>query len=294
MHFVFLAVIAQVSNAFVLKLGELYGQDRPVVMVFNYLFAALIASAGWALLGTGVPSPATLVLGPVGGLFWAGGLFLWMGAIATAGLGMATAALRLTVIWPTLLSLLVFGELPTVAQWAGVGLTFGVLGLLAAHSLRSARALPAQVGVTSAFKWLLLTFTVNGGVGITQKLFTEWSPPEEKLALLTLVFVTAAAVSGVPVLRRRRRVRRGDLLRGFLFGVGNVTGNGLLLLGLERVPGVIAFPINSISVIALATLGGIVLWRERPGPLGIAAIVLAAAAIGLMAGGAGLPGMGAR
>jgi drug/metabolite transporter (DMT)-like permease len=278
MTFLVLAVLVQVLSASLLKIGELYQQDRLVVMGFNYAFATLISATAWALLGTGLPGPATLVLGPVAGVFYALGLFLWMGAIATAGLGTSTAALRLAVLWPTLLSLLAFAERPSGAQLAGVALTFAVLGLLGAHSLRAGRALPGQGG----FRWLLATFVLNGGVGISQKLFIEWGRPEEKIALLALIFGTATLGCGAAMLGRRRRLRRGDVLRGCLFGLGNVLSNTLLLLGLERVSGVVAFPFASVGTILLTALSGIVLWRERPGVLGLAAIALAAVAIVLM------------
>jgi drug/metabolite transporter (DMT)-like permease len=278
MIFLVLAVTVQVLMGLLLKVGELYQQDRLVVMGCNYLFGALIAAGVWAAQGTGLPSAATLALGPVGGFFYAAGLLLWMGAIAAAGLGTSTAALRLSVLWPTLLSLLAFGERPALPQLAGIALTFGVLGLLGASSVRRSRAVPGQGG----FAWLVSTFVLNGGTGITQKLFTEWSPATEKMALLTLIFGSAAVLSGAAVLARRRRLRRGDVLRGAAFGIGNLAANAFLLMGLERVSGAVAFPFTSVGVILLAAIAGAVLWRERPGPLGTAAIALAALALVLM------------
>jgi drug/metabolite transporter (DMT)-like permease len=278
MTYLVLAVLVQVAMASLLKIGELYQQDRLVVMGFNYLFAGFIAAGVWAVQGSGVPGVPTLVLGPVAGFFYAAGLFLWMGAIGAAGLGTSTTALRLAVLWPTLLSLLAFGERPSASQLGGIALTFGVLGLLGAQSLRVSRMRPGQ----GAFGWLLATFVFNGGVGICQKLFIEWGRPVEKAALLALIFSTAALICGAAVLRRHRRLRGGDVLRGLAFGFGNVCSNGLLLLGLERVPGVVAFPFSGVGLIALTALSGVLLWRERPGLYGSAAIALAGVAIVLM------------
>ncbi|HEX9842764.1 MAG TPA: EamA family transporter [bacterium] len=278
MTYLVLAVLVQVTMASLLKIGELYRQDRLVVMGFNYLAATVVTVAAWAVQGSGVPGTATLVLGTVAGVFYAMGLFVWMGAIATVGLGTSTAALRLSVLWPTFLSLLVFGERPAPAQLTGVALTFGVLGLLAAHSLRVQRARPGQGGLG----WVLATFTINGGAGVCQKLFTELAPPVEKMALLALIFATATLVTGAPMLKGRRRLRRGDVVRGLAFGLGNVCSNTFLLMGLERVAGAVAFPFASVGTILLTSLSGIVLWRERPGLLGSAAIALAAVSVVLM------------
>ncbi len=278
MAYLFLAICAYTANAFVLKVGELYQQDRLVVMGFNYLFAALAAAALWAVQGTGGPGPVTLALGPVGGFFYAAGLLLWMITISRVGLAASTATLRLSVLWPTLLSLVAFGEVPTGFQWAGVLLTLVVLGLLGASSLRADRARPHERG----FGWLLLMFVLMGGVGVTQKLFTELAQRQDKAALLTLIFATAAVLCWANILGARRVLRRGDLLRGLVFGLGNVTASGMVLLALEEVPGVIAFPLINVGVILATALAGTLLWRERPGRLGVTAIALAALAIVLM------------
>lgn len=279
MFYLFLAVLAQTWNAALLKIGELYHQERLVVMGFNYIAATLGVAAIWAWQGTGAPDTVTLVLGPVGGFFWSTSLLLWMGAMARVGLATSTATLRLSVIWPTLISLTVFGEIPNLLQWGGIALTLLVLLLLGLINMRARGSAIGEGGML----WLFGMFALMGGVGITQKFFIEWGRPEDKSALLTLVFFTAALMTWGAILVRRLRLRRSDAVRGFAFGVGNVAGNFFFLVALEDVPGVVAFPVLSIGVILLASLSGVVLWKERPGRLGLLAIVLSAASIYLMA-----------
>lgn len=279
MFYLFLAVLVQTWNAALLKIGELYRQERLVVMGFNYITASLGAAMLWAWQGTGMPGTVTLVLGPVGGFFWATSLFLWMGAMARVGLATSTAAMRLSVIWPTLISLTIFGEMPHLLQWGGIALTLLVLLLLGIISFRTRGSHIGEGGIL----WLFGMFALMGGVGITQKFFIEWGRPEDKSALLTLVFFTAGLMCWGAIGVGRLRLRRSDALRGFVFGLGNVSGNFFTLLALEDVPGVVAFPVLSIGVILLASLSGILLWKERPGRLGLLAILLSAVAIFLMA-----------
>lgn len=279
MIFLILAIATSVANAFLLKTGELYQQERLVVMGFNYLSAALLSAGVWAVQGTGPPGGVTLGLGVTGGFFYATSLFLWMGAIAKVGLATSTAAARISVIWPTLLSLVAFAEVPSPFQLAGIVLTFVVLGMLGASSLMADRAASGQSGLV----WLVPMFVLMGGVGITQKLFTEWGRPAEKAALLCVIFTTAMLLCWAGLLRGRHPLRIGDVSRGFVFGLVNACSSGLMLLGLERVAGAIAFPLVNIGILLLTALSGVVIWRERPGRLGISAMVLAVIAIVFMA-----------
>lgn len=278
MTYLLLSVLGQTFNALLLKIGELYDQDRMVVVAFNYFAASLGAAVLWAVQGSGPPGMATLILGPVGGFFWATSLIMWIGTMAKVGLALSTAVMRLSVLFPTLLSVILFAELPTGLQFTGVALTVVVLGLLGWNSL-SGEGVRAREG---GFVWLLGLLLLMGGVGIVQKLFAEWGRPVDRNALLFLVFTSAGLMCWWVVLRQRRRLRRGDALRGFLFGLGNVTSNSFLLLGLVDVPGVVAFPTLSVGVILTTSVTGLLLYRERPGWRGVSAIVLSAVSIVLM------------
>lgn len=278
MIYLLLSVVAQVSNALVLKAGELRRQDRMVVMGANYVFATLLSTVVWVLEGAVVPTGTTVVLGLAGGFFYASALLVWMVAIGAAGLGTSTAAMRLSVLWPTLLSVVAFGEVPDTLQLIGVCLAFLVLGLLTANALAQRTGSLSETGLV----YLLTVFVLQGGTGSTQKLFTELSAADERSALLTIIFGGAAVMCGAVIALRRKPLRGGDIRRGLVFGTLNLTSNTLLLTGLRSVPGVVAFPLVNISVIMLATVSAVALWRERPGTWGYAAIATAALAIGFM------------
>ena len=278
MIYLFLAIAFQVANSVVLKQGEVRGQNRLVMMERNYLVASVLAGGMWWAGGGGWPGMATVALALTGGAFYAASLLLWMVAILRSGLGTATAAMRMSVLWPTLASFVAFGERPNALQWAGMGLAFSVIVLLAG------RALPARGGaaVSQGVGNLLALFVVHGGTGLVQKLFTEVSATQERPALLALIFFTAWVITVIAVRLRPAPATGDDHRRGMVFGVLNLTTNYLILLGLAQVPGVVAFPLMNCAVILLATLAGMALWRERPGRSGLLIIVLAAAAVTLL------------
>ena len=78
MGYLAVSVVTMVFNGMVLKWGETEGQNRLAVMSVNYLFASLGTASVWMVQGGGMPSPLTLLLGPLGGIFYGTGLFLWI------------------------------------------------------------------------------------------------------------------------------------------------------------------------------------------------------------------------
>lgn len=279
MDFLVAAVIMQVLMALWLKWGETHGQDRLMVMVVNYAVASLLALGWWWGEGAPPPDEITLWLGLLGGVMYTVSLLLWMVAISAAGLGVATAFMRLSVLWPTLMSVLMFAEIPTIFQLVGVVMAFGVLLLLMIPAVLKSRNILQDATLVP----LLSLFLAHGGVGMTQKLFAEWGAPHQRLPLLLIIFSTSFVLTGVSVYLRKKRLQSGDLFRGGVFGGINILANFFLLGGLRVVSGVIAFPFTNVTVIVGASLAGMVLWKEQPGKSGLAVIVLAAAAIVLMA-----------
>ena len=277
MIYLSISVLAMVFNGTVLKWGETRGQNRLLVIGINYLCATAGMTALWLSQGGGLPSRTTLLLGPIGGVLYGVGLFIWMVAIARAGLGTSTAAMRLSVVWPTLLSIALFDEIPSIPQ--GIGIAFAFLAI--------AMLVPGQRGNENehgqrGWPWLVWVFVFTGGIGVVLKIFTEVEDVAENSAFLALAFGTAGVLAWGAVLGRSWRAGKEDVLRGVLFGVGNMVTNVTLLMALESVPGTVAFPLNNSGIIVLTTLAGVLIWKEKPGAWGYAAIGAASLAIVLI------------
>lgn len=277
MIFIVLAIVTSVLNAIILKRGETGQHDRLVVMASNYLVAAGLAVGLWLVRGAQVFSWPTLVLGIVGGIFYAGGLILWMVAIRRSGIGTSTAALRMGVVWPVLVSLVIFGEVPSVYQSVGIALALVAILLVSL----SGHLNDASLGGGAVFL-LLATWVIAGACFVTLKVFTEVSPKSEKDALLALIFGSAFIMSWGWVFLRKRRLRWSDFASGGVFGFFNVTSNMLVLTGLQTVPGILAFPIMNTGILFATGVLGVTVYGERPGLWGMLALPAAAGAIALM------------
>jgi len=282
MVYLLLATLGAVYIAVVLKAGQAGRRSRMVVLAANYLTASLVAGGYALLIQSTAPNLATVLWGAGAGVFFAVSLFLWMVVIEHAGMGASTAAMRLSVVWPALTSVLLFGELPSLGQGLGIALAFVAIALLTVRSGLSPAALRG-----SGPGALLALFFTSGACGMALKLFHEWGEPGQRSMFLVLIFFSAGVLSGgwagLSLWRSRAAVHAPDLRDGVLFGLGNAVANGFLLKSLETVPGTVAFPLRDSAVIVLVGGLGIVVWKERPGRLGAAALAAAACAVALLA-----------
>lgn len=277
MIFLLLSITTNVINAVILKRGEAARHDRLVVMAANYLVAGALALVVWVSQGAEPFSVNTLVLGLVGGFFYSTALLMWMGAIQLAGIGTSTAALRMGVAWPVVLSFLIFAEVPTGFQTLGIALSLVAIVMVSVAGSAGGGG-PRNTTVL----WLAGTWMLAGGCYVTLKVFTEISPATDKEALLALIFCSAGVMSWLAVAVMRRRPTRRNMINGGVFGALNMTSSALLLMGLQTVPGILAFPILNTGILFFAGLLGVLVWRERPGLWGVLALPVSAGAIALM------------
>ena len=277
-----LAILGMVFLAVVLKAGERRRRSRMVLMSANYL-AATALSLGYYFWTGSVPAGiATALWGGATGIVYAASLLLWMVVIRQAGVGTSTTAMRLSVVWPALISVFVFGESPSLWQGLGVALALGAVVLLAVGS-----SLAPRLRHGSGPGWVIALFVTSGMCSSFLKLFQQWSAPGQRPAYLAAIFLSAGVICWSWVAWRRwrlgERLHGPDVRDGLLFGVGNAVGNGFLLKSLETVPGVLAFPLRDSASIVIVSVIGAVVWKERPGRLGTAALAAATAAVALMA-----------
>lgn len=277
MLYLLISIVASIAISVLLKRGAGSGHDQLVVTASNYISASALAGCLWLLRGAIWPSWPTVLLGIAGGFFYAISLVFWMQAIERAGIAMSTAALRMSVALPVAMSMVFFGELPSPNE--GLGIVFTLLAIV----LITLSGRATGDGVTeSAAVLLLLVFLTGGGAYATLKLFTELRPAQERDALLSLIFLSAMAMSWGTVACGRHRYRRADIANGLAIGACNVTSNGMMLLALQTVPGVLAFPFVNTSVLLGTAFLGTVIWRERPGGFGYASIAASIVAIVLL------------
>ena len=168
MLFVVLRAVSNTAFAQMLRLGQVKRERTLGVITVNYLVATLVSLLLATVHGRPRYLPPTVILGVLGGVGYVVSILLMMPAMRRSGVSVAVAVLQLAILWPVAYAMVVFGELPSRLQWAGMAAAVAALVLLS-----MGRALPYERKRVQFSPLLLLLFCTTGISGITQKAFHE-------------------------------------------------------------------------------------------------------------------------
>ena len=227
--------------------------------------------------------------------YWLAG-FTALKAVETGHLGITWTINRLSMVIPTVASIFYWHEIPLspvnvplLMRASGMALAVVTLVLMGIDRIREKRLnLDLQVPVPPHHNtrtwglWLACAFLSQGGWEVTLRATRAMETDTERAFFMGMVFFLAGLFS-LPVLGVfRPRIGRTELKFGFLIAFCAGTASATRPWALRDLPGVIVFPVTTVSVTLLVIAAGILLWRERIGPWGIAGMVVAVLGIILL------------
>jgi drug/metabolite transporter (DMT)-like permease len=273
------AALCSIAIALILKVNEGRGGNRILIAGANYLSASAIS---FLMLGGRVPLPgaATLAIGTATGVIYVLGFLLLMAGIARLPLAVPVTIARLAVALPVIVAVLLWAERPGILQW--LGLSLGLVAVLIL-GLGFAGSGGGSGGGKGAAFLVPALFVVLGLGDVMLKAFRETAPDLDRLAFTWILFTAAMVLAWILIGIGRVRFDGRTFALGLLLGVPNLFSTVFTLLALRAVPASIAFPFINLTVIVGSTLFGFVLWKERLRRMGVAGLVVAAAAIVLLA-----------
>ena len=257
MVFLCLAILSSATISLLMRISANKVSAKLSMLSFNYLICALLgaAYAGFDLVRPDVSGfPFTIALGIVSGIFYLGGFVLFQWNTANNGIVLSSIFMKLGLLVPILLSVLVFHEIPTLAQI--IGFCLAILAIVALN-LKQKRE-------KSRFRWQLLAMLVMcGGSDAMSKVFKVWG--QEALAnqflFYTFAFALVLCIGFVVYKKERPGIR--ELLFGAAIGIPNFFSAKFLLLSLQDLPAVVVFPSFSIATMLVASLAGVLFFKER-------------------------------
>lgn len=273
-----LSVFCSTSIALILKRNDTKKGHPLVLLAGNYLIASLICL--FFLLFSHDPgfSWQTLLLGMLLGFLFVFTFFVFAKSVGRAGTAFATVSSRLSVFIPTLLSIIIYNEVPGKKQYAGFFFTLLTI-LLFYFSLRTSSVKKHTV---SDYLYLLLLLL---GIGINDfgmKIFQQGRPAAEKSLFLLSIFGSAFIYSSGFLILKGILFEKRTLFRGAILGVPNIFSSFFLIGALSSLPAVIVFPSVNISVIVLTSISAYIIWKERLNWIGILSIICGLTAIVLL------------
>lgn len=191
-------------------------------------------------------------LSAVNGILYLAGFVLLQWNISKNGVVLPVTFMKLGVLVPTLLSILVFGEMPRVPQIVGIIAAIAAILLIQSGGRQE-----------SGSAWgLVLLLLAGGGGDAMSKVFEEIGPAALKNHFLLYTFLTALILCAVLCIVKKQPFTWLEALWGLMIGVPNYFSARFLLLSLGEVPAVIAYPCFSVGTIVMVTLVGVLCFKE--------------------------------
>lgn len=257
MIYLLLALLCSATITVCMRLSEKYRQNPISMLAVNYLVCSLLAvafSGQWTLFPKDAGLPTTLLLGGICGVLFLSSFMLLQWNVSRNGVALPATFMKLGVLVPTLLSALVFGEELTLLRILGVIVAVAAILLMQDKAQKEAGG--SMLG--------LIALLLSGGLSdFMSKLYEELGAPNLKDQFLLYTFLVALILSVVLCLIRKESLRWQDVLFGVLLSVPNYLSTRFLLLSLNHLPAVVVFPSFSAGTIVLATLAGILLFKEK-------------------------------
>lgn len=276
MGYLLLAIACSALISIIMRISEKYIQNEMGMFMANYALCILLS---FVYMNGGPAFPVegmsvTLGLGVVNGvLFLAGFLFLKLN-MKHNGIVMASTFMKLGVLIPTLMAIVVFGEMPRLTQVFGIFIA--VLGIVLIHFEKDA------LQESNKKIWLLILLLVSGITDSMANIFEQVGNAAAKDAYLFITFIVAFLLALLAAFKAKNKISVKDVLFGVIIGVPNYYSARFLLLALGSVDAVLAYPMYSVTTIVVITLVGILAFREKVSAKKMWALGMIAAALVLL------------
>lgn len=257
MFYLLLAIVQSSMISILLRLSSGKIRANISMLAFNYMTCSILGAA-YAGFAPGMTAQSgfgtALGLGIVNGILLLTSFILMQSSVRKNGVVLTSVFTKLGLLVPVVLSVLVFREMPTWLQVAGFCIAVAAIIVI---NLNKAEE-------TGRFDWsLILLLLLAGGTDAMAKVYEALGPAALSDPYLFFSFGAALVLCIPVVLTKKERPGFRELLFGILIGVPNFFSSKFLLVALETVPAVVAYPTFSVSTLLLITLTGVFAFREK-------------------------------
>lgn len=277
------------ASAFTLCLKWVQVRQRDDVITIgaiNYITAAVLIAPEFLRLNDQVDAMAVATGSAMGACYFVAFFFViylikWVGAASSAVVG------SLSILFPIVVSAVIWNEVPSHLQWLGIGLALtalSVVGTARRNQKTTGSESPSHSTALSSttIAALVIFFFLAGTSRLSQRAFGHLSVDHQRPVFLISAFGVATVCSIVLLLVRRRKPTRHELLVGFGLGSTNILHTHFLMKSLDLLPGYVVFPFASAGGLILTAAVATLLLKEQNSRQTIAGVSLAALALVLL------------
>lgn len=288
MLFVFFVVLASASTNILFKIFQRIGVNPIQAILFNYVVATSLSlmvspiryhfgeifSHGWFYYG--------IFLGTA---FYIS-MYLYSISTRHLGVGVTTLIAQMSLILPTIASVIIFGEQLTTQSTVAIGLILIGLYFILYNKIKNGEE--RNFSIWLIFVLPLLVFIFSGSTDIALKVAQSnfIHNANDNGCFIATVYVTSLTISLIVYLSSNKiksiKLTPKTVIWGCVMGIFSTLNSMSILKALAVLPASTIFPIVNTGVVVLSVLVGILAFREHYTTRKIIGIVIALVAILLL------------
>lgn len=256
MIFLAAAIGANVCMTFLMKYSETHQGNRYALNIWNYLTGTIVSffllkDKSRLIVDDG---GVTFLLSAVNGVLFVAALVMIQQSIRKNGAPLTTTFNRLGILIPTVLSAILFAEIPGGVQI--LGLLLCVFAIIYMNTGKKEERPAFAAG-------LLLIFILGGMVDFLSKIYSRYFERENQTYFVLYTFLAACIISTVMFFRQKQKMKLQDVLIGIGVGIPNQLTTLLLLWASMKLPAYIVYPTYSAGLILLVNVINFIVFREK-------------------------------
>ena len=253
-----MAILSSASTGILMRVSEKHIKGKISMLSVNYMVCSALAAlyVGSAGLFPTAEDGFSFVLslGGINGILYLVSFILLQWNVTHNGVVIAATFQKLGVMVPIAVAVIFYGEQPGIPQ------LIGYVGALSAIAMIH---FDGEGGGARSRLPLLLLPLLGGTASALSKVSERASLPALEDHFLFYTFASALILSLALIAKKGEHIGKKELLFGILVGVPNYFSASFMLRCLTSIPAVIAFPIYSVGGIVVASVAGVVFFRER-------------------------------
>lgn len=256
MAYLLLAISCSALISIIMRLSSDRVSGNVSMLTMNYLMCLVLS-----ILYTGVDNllpasaqlPRTIGMGVIHGVLYLVSFVLLQINVKQNGVVLPAIFMKLGLLVPMVLSVALFGEMPSIRQ--AVGFVIAIAAIILINQESGSRATKFKVG-------LILLLLGGGSADAMSKVFEVYGDGALSAQFLLYTFIVAFLLCTGLMLWKKERLGRAEVLFGLVIGIPNYFSAKFLLRALEDVAAVIAYPTYSVGTILVVSLVGVLAFHE--------------------------------
>lgn len=249
----FYLILSIIASVLIGNLIFLYQKDKnlQILQVFlgNYFLASIFSffsnNTNFSQLRI-----FDILIGCITGFLFLANFIVYQKNIKVNGLSLSVGVMRISLIIPTLLSIIVFTENILLINYIGIGI------VLFSFTFRT------ETRNFHNLFWILFLFFITGITDSMLKVYDSVGLPEDG-GFVFLLFSSAFIFNLIWFLLKRNKIVWKYFFWGMLVGIPNQLTTRFFLNSLQTVKAAIAYPLLASSVVVITILCDIFIWKKK-------------------------------